>query len=305
MATIIETPTATIIFANSSDTVIPDAIRGTQTPIEIQTLCYCHPRSPSSLDTSVISLNEMPDTRDARREQNAPRRQPVEALREVGGIVSVANNRIEGVDTLTLPKVQTPLVCNDTQIPYVVMQQQVHGNTGLAVTQDNYQIYRTLLTHDSDYLATNLPGVGLGVLTADCLPIALVDPVQHAIAIIHAGWRGSVGNITGNAINHMHALYGSKPTDIHAWFGPCAHPCCYTVNETFIKQLPDWALPVVTADQQFDLLMCNTIALRACSVLEKNINCDASQCTICNQQFLSYRRNPSLTARQPSIIWLN
>lgn len=193
----------------------------------------------------------------------------------------------------------------NTTSPSVIFQHQVHGNSGIAITPNNIATYRTLLAHPSDYLITNMTHVGIGVLTADCLPIALLDPKNNAIGIIHAGWRGTVSNIAHNAIKHMQRSYGTNPIDIFAWFGPCAHRCCYTVDDAFINQLPTWARDAVTANKHFDLIACNQTALRECGVLQNNIDIAASQCTICTPQYHSYRRNPSLTSRQPSIIWLN
>jgi len=81
----------------------------------------------------------------------------------------------------------------------LIFQHQVHKNKGLFVTEKNLETYKRCLTIESDYLITNLPHIYIGVLTADCLPIALHDTKNHAMGIIHAGWRGTVNKILLNS----------------------------------------------------------------------------------------------------------
>lgn len=189
-------------------------------------------------------------------------------------------------------------------IQQLFFQNQVHNNQGLAITNETRGSYTAHLMHDSDYLITNLPNIGIGVLTADCAPIALIDPRNAAIAMIHAGWRGTVGKIVVNTLAHMNNLYGTRPRDVLAYIGPCAHTCCYRIDQAFVNQLPGWAQAFVQ-DDRFDLVACNGALLRQAGIPNQQINLSTSTCTICNEKFLSHRRNSLNPARQPSIIWLN
>lgn len=220
-------------------------------------------------------------------------------------VTIIFGDRADTVEPERIRNTTTAFSLKQISSPSVIFQHQVHGNGGIIITNDNIATYRTLLAHPSDYVITNIANQGIGVLTADCLPIALCDPKNNAIGIIHAGWRGTVNNIVHNAIRHMQRSYGTNPLDIQAWLGPCAHRCCYAVDDAFIKQLPAWAHDAVMPNKHFDLIACNQTALRECGVLQDNIDITASQCTICTPNYHSYRRNPSLTSRQPSIIWLN
>lgn len=186
----------------------------------------------------------------------------------------------------------------------LVFQHQVHGNTGRTITEENFQHHQKCLLHDSDYLITNLPRIGIGVLTADCLPIALADEKNGAIGIVHAGWRGTVGKIVINAINQMKQLYGTSISDLQIFFGPCALPCCYEVDEPFICQLPEWA-HLALKNNHFNLALCNEFLLKENGVIPEQINKSHCKCTICNNHFCSYRKNPGNKTRQMSIIWLN
>lgn len=196
-----------------------------------------------------------------------------------------------------------PLAC-PLPVQQLFFQNQVHKNQGLAITEETRKNYTAHLVHDSDYLITHLPNIGIGVLTADCAPIALIDPRNTAIAMIHAGWRGSVGGIVLNALAHMNNLYGTQASDAIAYIGPCAHTCCYQIDQTFVNQLPGWAHAFVQ-NNRFDLVACNSTILRQAGIPAEQINLNTSTCTICNEKFLSYRRNSLNPARQPSIIWLN
>ena len=71
-----------------------------------------------------------------------------------------------------------------------------------------------------DALMTNVPGVCIGVSTADCIPLLLYDPHLRAVCAIHAGWRGTVARIAEKAVWTMAATYGSRPSDLVAQIGP-------------------------------------------------------------------------------------
>jgi polyphenol oxidase len=71
----------------------------------------------------------------------------------------------------------------------------------------------------ADALVTASPAVVLAILTADCLPVVLHDPVAGVLACVHAGWRGTVAGVTAAALAAMQAL-GSHPPDVVAGLGP-------------------------------------------------------------------------------------
>jgi len=81
-----------------------------------------------------------------------------------------------------------------------------------------------------DGLITETPGLLLGIQTADCLPIILVDPRQRAVGVFHAGWRGTLKRIVAKGVGEMHRRFGSRPGDLQAAIGPGIHSCCYQVG---------------------------------------------------------------------------
>jgi hypothetical protein len=81
-----------------------------------------------------------------------------------------------------------------------------------------------------DGLVTATPGLLLGIQTADCLPIILVDPKHRAVGVFHAGWRGTVKRIIEKGVGEMRRHFGSRPRDLKAAIGPGIHGCCYEVG---------------------------------------------------------------------------
>ncbi|MCR5418844.1 MAG: peptidoglycan editing factor PgeF [Lachnospiraceae bacterium] len=82
-----------------------------------------------------------------------------------------------------------------------------------------------------DAMITDTPGLMLCVHTADCVPIAMLDPVRKAIGIVHSGWAGSSKRIAGKTVRNMAESFGSDPKDILCCIGPYNHVCCYEVGE--------------------------------------------------------------------------
>jgi polyphenol oxidase len=81
-----------------------------------------------------------------------------------------------------------------------------------------------------DGLITATPGVLLGIQTADCLPIVLVDSKRRAVGVFHAGWRGTVKRIVEKGVGEMRRRFGSRPCDLTAAIGPGIQGCCYEVG---------------------------------------------------------------------------
>jgi YfiH family protein len=81
-----------------------------------------------------------------------------------------------------------------------------------------------------DGLITRTPGMLLGILTADCLPVILVDAKQRAVGVFHAGWRGTLKRIVEKGVGEMHRWFGTSPRDVRAAIGPGVHGCCYEVG---------------------------------------------------------------------------
>ena len=82
-----------------------------------------------------------------------------------------------------------------------------------------------------DGLMTDEPGILLGVQTADCIPVLVVDRKLRVVAAFHAGWRGTVKRIVESGVGRMRLEFGCRPEDLTAAIGPGVGACCYAVGE--------------------------------------------------------------------------
>jgi len=86
-----------------------------------------------------------------------------------------------------------------------------------------------------DAVITSLPGLLLGVQTADCVPILLFDPKRRVIAAIHTGWRGTLKRIAAKTVGRMRMEFGTRPAGVVAALGPCIGRCCYEVGPEVVQ----------------------------------------------------------------------
>jgi YfiH family protein len=157
---------------------------------------------------------------------------------------------------------------------------------------------------EGDALITDDLNRRIGVRTADCVPILLLDAGKHAVAAVHAGWRGTELAIVTHTIKKMHADFGTQPADIRVAIGPSIRECCYEVGPEVASQFslifPEW--PPVTDKQHLDLVEANRRHLIAAGVLPSYIF-DSGLCTACQlEHFFSYRREPHNPGRLLSVI---
>ena len=155
---------------------------------------------------------------------------------------------------------------------------------------------RTGQLGDGDALLENTPGHRVGVKTADCIPILLVDEEHRAVAAVHAGWRGTVAGIVPRALRKMREEYGTRPAQVHAAIGPGIGKCCYEVGAEVAAQFGE------TGPCHIDLGEVNRRQLVEAGVLETQIYA-ARLCTKCGaDDFHSYRRDKEQAGRMLSFI---
>jgi hypothetical protein len=181
-----------------------------------------------------------------------------------------------------------------------------------------------------DASATNRPGLLLGVQTADCVPILLVDQKKRAVAAIHAGWRGTLQRIVTKAIGKMHMQFGTKPADLLAAIGPSIGGCCYEVGtevavefQSQFRHASEWFDELRTGDEPnplqwlnmmppghqpppknvlLDLRRANRAQLLDAGLRPQNIFV-SDLCTACRRDLLfSYRKEGAQSGRLMSVI---
>ncbi|MFA5073384.1 MAG: peptidoglycan editing factor PgeF [Nitrospirota bacterium] len=190
----------------------------------------------------------------------------------------------------------------------LVTVEQIHGETIVTADERNYQ---TMKSVQADAMITNIPGIAIGVETADCVPVLLVDPALRAIAAIHAGWKSTVLNIVGKTVYRMQDTFGSDPSTIIAGIGPAIGPECYEVDEpvmTKVKQaFPFWdqiATEHGNGRWHLDLVKTTMKELAQTGIQEWNIH-TIGLCTSCRRDLFYSFRAEGRTGRMLSVIMLN
>ncbi len=89
---------------------------------------------------------------------------------------------------------------------------------------------------DSDAIHTNLVNVPLLLLVADCVPVLVYDAVHHAVAVVHAGWRGAIAHIVERTMDSMHDAYGTMVSDCYLFIGPSIGADSFEVSEDIAEQ---------------------------------------------------------------------
>jgi YfiH family protein len=181
--------------------------------------------------------------------------------------------------------------------------------------------------HKADALITREPGVALALSFADCVPILLYDPIEHVLALVHGGWRGTARGIAIASVEAMSQHFSCRPDNIYAGLGPAIGYCCYEITESvyqlFTGQLQFDDVPTreeyrkyvresVVCTQlsnseslRLDLWETNRNQLLMAGVLPEHIEL-AGICTGCNtDRFFSHRKEHGKTGRFPVIVGLS
>lgn len=188
---------------------------------------------------------------------------------------------------------------------------QVHGTDLLVIDSPNpdYAHFHKL---ECDGIVTNQPGIMICIATADCIPVLLLDPVKRVAAALHAGWKGTAGNIARRGVDALVNLFDCDPRDILGAVGPGIGPCCYEVDTPVLDAFraagggyERFAAPAGTGKWRLDLAAANAAQLVDAGLKEENV-VSAATCVSCNQElFFSYRRDEGNTGRQMGFIMLS
>ena len=120
----------------------------------------------------------------------------------------------------------------------MIRVQQNHSSNIMVVkkTDAGMGVTRMEIEGYCDGAITNVKGIMLLTVEADCTPVYILDPVNGAVGMIHSGWRGTVKKITEKAIELMNENYGTKKSDVLIHFGPAICGKCYEVGMDLIPE---------------------------------------------------------------------
>jgi polyphenol oxidase len=201
----------------------------------------------------------------------------------------------------------------------LVTIRQVHGTATQAVHEGDGALDGKLQTSEGkavlqgDGLMTKVPGVLLGIQTADCVPVLVVDVRQRVVAAFHAGWRGTAARMVEHGIEAMRAEYGSSPADLLAAVGPSIGACCYAVGEevrhAFETEFAHGGelLGMVNGEIRLDLWEANRRQLLESGVAAEKISV-VGECSGCavddagRRRYFSHRMDKGVTGRMLSVV---
>jgi len=189
---------------------------------------------------------------------------------------------------------------------HFIMAEQTHS--------DNITVVRELKTRgwdslndaieDCDALITDMKGVVLTILTADCVPILLYDKEKKVVAAVHAGWKGTKAELAAKTVRKMQEVFGSAPEDIVAGIAPAIGRCCYEVGEEVAKHFFDLPEGYTKKGEKYmlDLSYINKYQLLETKIKEEHIEM-SDICTACEtERFFSYRKEQGCSGRFMSMI---
>lgn len=196
----------------------------------------------------------------------------------------------------------------------MVSTHQIHSNIiRIAGENDAGKHLAGPVDWECDGLVTNQPGRPLIVYAADCIPILLYAPDVHAVAALHAGWRGTAADIAALGAARLHELYGADPAGILAAVGPGIGPCCFITDDDVPDAMHTAFGPGVSAfitrtdsphRYSIDLKAINSWRLQTVGVKPENIAI-SPECTCClPDKYWSHRYTRGNRGGQAGIIML-
>lgn len=198
--------------------------------------------------------------------------------------------------------------------PILSFERQEHGvNIWTMKKKDSKDSENSLLpsannenqsTKTGDIFMTDIPGVPFMIRTADCACVVIYDPIQHAYANIHAGWRGIAKKAISIALTTFCQNFGSKRENLYAIISPMLGPCCAQFTDPK-KELPHFMRPFFLEEGHIDLWGACENQLIGSGVGKKKLY-NPRVCTFCYPEyFFSFRRDKEKAGRFGTIALLH
>lgn len=185
----------------------------------------------------------------------------------------------------------------------LILPRQTHGNKVLCIEKDFATLNKEQqdeMLYGIDAVITDIPRTCIGVSTADCIPVLLYDDTKRVIAAVHAGWRGTVADISVKCIAEMQDRYGCNSADIKAIIAPGISMDSFEVGDEVYEEFAKAGFPMSEIAKRYpsgqgekwhiDLWEANRLQMINAGIKEENI----TMCGICtykqHNDFFSARR---------------
>ena len=181
----------------------------------------------------------------------------------------------------------------------VAHSHQIHRDKILKVTRCKaYEGYDAMITiNKNSYMS---------VTVADCTPILIYDAKNQAVAAIHAGWKGTVADITAKTIQMMQVEFNTNPADCYAYVGTCIDESSFEVGEKVAELFGYEFKKLVKSGKKVkffvDLKKANTAQLIKCGVPENQIEISSFSTVLDNKDYFSHRKEKGKTGRMMALI---
>lgn len=209
---------------------------------------------------------------------------------------SFNRNTKEGLEALNSIK-------DDFNVDKILYLKQVHSDKVL-----NYDNEVNFIENEGDGIITNKKNVAIGVFTADCVPVIIVNEVDGVIGAVHSGWKGTFKSITKKALQKMVDLYSVNHKNTKIYIGAHIRKCCYEVSEDlkekFIKE-KNINEDILFDGRNLNLKECVRKDAIDSGISEDNIY-DFDACTYCEEKIKlhSYRKSDGSYGRLFSFVLL-
>lgn len=156
---------------------------------------------------------------------------------------------------------------------------------------------------DTDALVTRETNLGIVIMSADCAPIILFDPVSHVVGVVHAGWQGMLVGVVANSIEVMFDL-GAEPQNMKAIIGPTISAKNFTATQQRFDEVkdiePSAAVKLPDGKLAIDIRKGVKSQLAKYQIKTTDLNI----CTFDTPDLFSFRRDP-VTGRNATVAWLS
>ena len=243
---------------------------------------------------------------------------PIQQLETTGIVTAGISLRYGGVSRAPYTSLNLAEHVGDDPKAVAANREILFQQTGLTNPRYCRQIHSASVIHigdaaqlsaeqlpEADALVTAQRSVALGIFTADCIPIFIIDVATPAIGIVHAGWRGTLARIAVNTLAHMKTHFRTFTTNCQIHLGPSIQNCCYTVSTELLTQFTEHFGSTVGNGTNLSLQTANVNQLMEIGVPTTSISVSPF-CTACRTDiFYSHRAEDGQTGRMLSFIRLN
>lgn len=210
---------------------------------------------------------------------------------------SFNRNTKEGVNNLLSLK-------EDFDVCEVQYIKQIHSNDVLVYDKSQ----KDFIENEGDAIVTNEKSVIVGVFTADCVPVILIDERTSTISAIHSGWKGTFNDISKKAVEKMIKDFNCDANNIKAYIGPHIRQCCYEVSEELKEKfINKFNIPSkkLFNGRNLSMELCIEEDLKSIGIKEENIY-SLNLCTHCEKEnkLFSYRKSNGTYGRLFSFSYI-